>query len=154
MSNPLPVNLTKNNIEGSYNRHYIGHQVANAHLFQCLKINQRRWAHAHAPGLSRAIRNQIATNLALGTFYRVVVVADRQLNYFWQFCVHWTIRQIVQGLIDNAPRLSHLFEPNEIAIVGVAVFSERNVKVHIGISRIGSGLANIPGDSRSTKSWT
>ena len=47
--------IRNNDVERADNGNYIRHQVANAHLFQRLKINERWWTHPHTPGLSRAV---------------------------------------------------------------------------------------------------
>ena len=43
---------------------------------------------------------------------------------------------------------------HQVAIVGVAVLSERNIKIHVGIRRIRSRLANVPGHARTAQRRT
>src|SRR6266436_7614917 len=62
------INLSQNNIQRPNDRHDVRDQMSDAHLFQCLKIDETRRTDAHAPGLLRAVGNQIATNLPLRSF--------------------------------------------------------------------------------------
>src|SRR5678816_599676 len=74
----------------------------------------------------------------------MVVIAYRWLDDLRQLCVDGSIRQVVQRLINDPSRLPHLFESDQVAIVGVAVLSKRNVEIHVGICGIWTRLAHIP----------
>src|ERR1043165_3218968 len=100
--------------------------MTDAHLFQRLQIYERRRTHTNAIRLRGAVGNYVTTDLALRAFDRVVVITCGWLHHFRQLRVDWTIRQLLQRLHDDAARLSHLFEPDEITIVRVAVFTEWN----------------------------
>src|SRR2546425_8216696 len=75
----LPVNLPQYDIQRTNYRHHICHQVANAHLPQGLQVDHRRRSHAYAPWLSCAVGDQIASDLALWPFNRMIVITD------WRF---------------------------------------------------------------------
>src|SRR6266550_3104660 len=62
------VNLAQNDIQGPDDRHDVRDQMPDAHLLQRLQVYEARRAHAHAPGLLRAVGNEIAANLAFRSF--------------------------------------------------------------------------------------
>ena len=57
--------------------------------------------------------------------------------------------QQVQALVHDLHRLAHLFHPDEIAVIAVAVLAQGNVEVEVGIDLVGLGLAQVPGDARA-----
>src|SRR2546429_1774436 len=68
--------------------------MPEAKFFQGLQIHEAWRTHAHAPGLLRAVRNQIATDLAFGSFDRMIVIADRRLDQFRHLRVHRAVGKI------------------------------------------------------------
>ena len=45
--------------------------------------------------------------------------------------IDWAAREVGKNLADDADRLSHFLHTDKVAIVGVAVFSDGNIKVVI-----------------------
>src|SRR5205085_8630225 len=118
-----------------------------AHLPQGLQVDEARRTDAHAVRSARAVRHKITTYLALRPFNRVIVVAHGRLDDLRDFCVDRAVRQLLQSLLDYAPRLPHLFESDEVSVVRVAVLADGNLEVHVGVCRIGPSLAYVPGDA-------
>src|SRR2546423_12509286 len=140
----LSINLTQYNIERSYDSDDVGDQVTNAQFSERLQIYEARWTDAHAPGLLRAVGNQIAANLAFWSFDRVIVITDGRLDELGHFRIHWSVGKLVNRLLNNATGLAHLFHPHQVSIVCVAVFAQRHFKIHVGICSVRPGLANVP----------
>src|SRR4030095_8443747 len=150
----LAIDFSKNYVQSADDCDHIGYQMADAHLLQRLQVDEGRRAYTNTPRLRRAIGNEVTTDLAFWSFDRMIIITHGQLDYLWQFCVDRTIGQFVQSLNDDATRLSHLFQTNEVAVVGVSVVSKGNVKIHIRISSVGPRLSDIPGDTRTAQRGT
>src|SRR2546423_11800525 len=127
----LSINLTQYNIERSYDSDDVGDQVTNAQFSERLQIYEARWTDAHTPRLLRAVGNQIAANLALRSFNRVIVITDGRLNELGHFRIHWSVGKFVNRLLNNMTRLTHLFHPHKLSIVRIAVFAHRHFKIHV-----------------------
>src|ERR1041385_6031649 len=121
--------------------------MSDAKSLQRLQIHEAWGTHAHAPGLLRAVRNQVTTNFALRAFNRMVIVTDGRLDQLRHFRVYRSVRHFLDGLLNDAARLAHLFHAHEVAIVRVTVLAERHFEIRVRISGIRSRLANIPSDA-------
>ena len=84
----------------------------------------------------------------------MIVIAHRRLDDLRDFGVDGSVRHFVQSLLDDAARLSHLFEADEVAIIGVAVLADRNIEIHVGVGSIRTRLAYVPCDARTTQRRT
>src|SRR5688572_8565763 len=99
--------------------------------------------------MRRAIRNQVTPDLAFRSFNRVVIVAHRWLHDLGQLRVYWSIGKLFQSLTDDSTRLSHFFQSHQVTIISVTVLTERDVKIHVGVSSIRARLPHVPRDSRT-----
>src|SRR2546423_10069354 len=147
----LPVNLAEHDVERADDCDHVGDEVADAHLPQGLQVDEARRADAHAVRSARTVRHEVTTNLALRPLNRVVVVARGRLDDLRDFGVDGAVRHLLQSLLDDAPRLSHLFEADEVSIVRVAVLADRNLEVHVGVCGIRPRLAYVPGDAGASE---
>src|SRR5262245_29930064 len=59
--------------------------------------------------------------------------------------------ELLQALLHDPHRLTHLFHADEIAVIAVAVLADGDVEVELVIAFIGLGLAQVPGRSRSSE---
>src|SRR5262249_9082128 len=53
--------------------------------------------------------------------------------------------QLLDALLHDAHGLAHLFHPDQIAVVAVAVLADWNIEIHLGIAFVRLRLAQIPG---------
>src|SRR5438094_1315926 len=74
------INLSQNNIQRPNNRNHVRDQMSEAKFLKRLQVHEARRAHAHPPGLLRAVGNQIAANLAFRSFDRMIVIANGRLD--------------------------------------------------------------------------
>src|SRR5580700_5105379 len=65
--------------------------------------------------------------------------------------IHRAIRQIVDGLLEDAHALPHLLHAYEIAVVAVADTAKGYIEIEILIGTVGMRLADVPIDSRTTE---
>jgi len=59
--------------------------------------------------------------------------------------------QPVHALFDDAVGLTHFFNAHQIAVITVAGFADRNVKVHLVVNLVGLLLAQVPGKTGTAK---
>src|SRR5258708_11030253 len=74
----------------------------------------------------------------------MIDLACRRFHDLGNFRHDRTFGQRIDGLLNNAHRLPHLGHANQVSIVGVAVFSNRNVEVEILVIGVRLRLAQIP----------
>src|SRR5919112_1982065 len=147
----LTVYLSEHDVERADDGDHVGDEVADAHLPQRLEVDEARRADADAVRTARAVRDEVTTDLALRAFDGVVVVARGRLDDLRNLGVDGAVGQLLQGLLDDAARLAHLFEPDEVAVVGVAVLADGDVEVEVGVGRVGPRLAYVPRDARAAQ---
>src|SRR5829696_6842651 len=128
-----------------------GDEVADAHLPQRLEVDEARRADADAVRAARAVRDEVTADLALRALDGVVVVAGRGLDDLRDLGVDGAVGQPLQGLLDDAARLAHLLDSDEVAVVGVAVLADGHVEVEVGVGRVGARLAYVPRDARAAQ---
>ena len=59
----------------------------------------------------------------------------------------WAGGERIDGLLQNLQALSHLLDAYPIAVVAVAVRTERHLEVVLLVARIGKGLADVVVDA-------
>ena len=59
--------------------------------------------------------------------------------------------QSCDDLTDDFDRLAHFLHTNEISVIGITVFSDRDIEIILFVSQVGVVLAQITRDTRSTK---
>src|SRR5829696_8722782 len=113
----LPATSTiyfpEHDVERADDGDHVGDEVADAHLPQRLEVYQARRAHADAVRAARAVRDEVAADLALRPLDRVVVVARGRLDDLRDLGVDRPVGHLSERLLDDAARLAHLFEPDE-----------------------------------------
>ncbi len=57
------------------------------------------------------------------------------------------VAQPVNALSDDAIRLTHLLDTNQVAIVAVAVHADRNIEIHLIVDFVRLLLAQVPLDA-------
>src|SRR5687768_8322891 len=122
----LAVYLPEHDVERADDGDHVGDEVAEAHLPQRLQVDEARRPDADAVRAARAVRDEVAAYLALRPFDGMVVVARGRLDDLRHLGVDRAVGQLLQSLLDDAARLAHLFEPDEVAVeIGRASCRER-----------------------------
>src|SRR5256714_1119397 len=147
----LPIYLAEHDVERADDRDHVGDEVADAHLPQGLQVDEARRPDAHTVRSARAVRHEVTTYLALRPLNRAVVVARGRLDHLRDFGADGAVRQLLQSLLDDAPRLSHLFESDEVSVVRVAVLAHGNLEVHVGVGRVWTAFAYVPRDAGASE---
>src|SRR5215204_4320020 len=147
----LPIYLPEHDVERADDGDHVGDEVADAHLPQRLEVDEARRADADAVRAARAVRDEVTADLALRALDGVVVVAGRGLDDLRDLGVDGAVGQPLQGLLDDAARLAHLLDSDEVAVVGVAVLADGHVEVEVGVGRVGARLAYVPRDARAAQ---
>src|SRR5829696_303536 len=151
----LPATSTiyfpEHDVERADDGDHVGDEVADAHLPQRLEVDEARRADADAVRAARAVRDEVTADLALRAFDGVVVVARGRLDDLRDLGVDGAVGQLLQGLLDDAARLAHLFEADEVAVVRVAVLADGHVEVEVGVGRVRAALADVPRDARAAQ---
>src|SRR5207342_3012438 len=66
---------------------------------------------------------------------------------------HWALAsrraQLFATLLHDIGRLPHLFHANQITVEAVAVLSNRNIEIELGIAFVRLRLAKVPGRARA-----
>src|SRR5688572_2644794 len=62
------VYFPQHDVDGAEDDDGVGDGVAEAHLLEEGEIDQRGWADAVAPGVGRAVANEVETEFTLGAF--------------------------------------------------------------------------------------
>src|SRR5437763_547699 len=78
---------------------------------------------------------------------RVVVVARGRFDDLRDFGVDGAVRHLLQSLLDDAARLPHLFEADEVAVVRVAVLADGHVEVEVCVGGVRAAFAYVPCDA-------
>ena len=86
--------------------------------------------------------------ISLGRLDRVVGLAGRRLDQSRHLADDRPLGQPVERLTDDADGLTELLEADEIAIVGVAGRSDRDVELEVGVGGVGFVLADVARDAR------
>ena len=60
-------------------------------------------------------------------------------------------RHLVQALVDDTKGLTEFFHAAEVAVITVAVHTDRNVEFYLVVSIVGLGLSDVPRDARTSK---
>src|SRR6266480_4243872 len=158
------VDLPENDVLGPDDRHDIGEHVAPGHLVQRGKVRKTRSPDLHAPGLIRAVGNEVDAEFPLGRLDRGVGFAGRHVealaeelevvDQLLHVAFHFDARrgrhlvvvgnhrpgglaQPVDALPDDAVRLAHLFDAYQISVVAVAVHAYRDVEIDLIVDRVG-----------------
>src|SRR5205807_6780301 len=84
-------------------------------------------------------------------FHRALHFAARRWRYLAVVDFDRSLRHCSDSLLDDANRLPHFLDPNEIPIVGIPVAPDRNIKFHLVVSIIWLGPAEIPGHVRASQ---
>src|SRR3954468_25029589 len=81
----------------------------------------------------------------------MVVLARGRLDDLRNLRVDGAVRHPLPSLLHDSARLSHLFEADEVSVVRVAVLADGHVEVHVGVGRVRTALAYVPGDARASQ---
>src|SRR5450759_2425728 len=175
------IDLPENNLDGADDRHHIREHVAARQLVHGGKMSEARGADFHPVGLVGAVGDEIDPELALGVLHRDVRLARRYVHALGEqlevvdqllhvglhrdargWCDLVVVRdhrpripaQPVHTLPDDAVRLPHLLDANQVPVVAVAVHSNRDVELEPVIHLVGLFLAQIPFDARAAQHRT
>src|SRR6266849_7336324 len=152
---PSPVYLAENDVLRADDRHDVGEHVALRHLVERGEVRKTRSPDLHAPGLVRAVGNEVNAELPLGGLDRGIGFAGRHVealaedlevvDQLLHVALHLDARrgrhlvvvgnhrprvlaQPVDALPDDAVRLAHLLDAHQISVVAIAVHAHRNVE--------------------------
>src|SRR5450830_11983 len=177
----LSINLTKHNILSTDDGYSISNHVTLSHFIQTLQMRITWRTDLQTIWLIRAIRHQINTKFTLRMFNGRICFASWNMETFreqfevmdqlfhirlhvhavWRchFVIirnHRTliISQPLNALFDNAVGLTHFFNTNEIAIVAIAINTNRNVKIEQVVDFVWLFFTQIPLDTRTTQHRT
>ena len=147
--------------------------MAAAHEIHRLQMRKARRLDPATIGLVGPVRDQIHAKFTLGCFDSGINLARRHLVSLgielemMDQCFHRALHlaalrrhdlavfrgnsalpcrftQLRQALAHDFDRLPHLFHANAITVIIVAVFTHRNVEIHLFIKLIRLRLAQIP----------
>src|SRR6202023_3837752 len=164
------VDLAEYDVHRADDCHDIGEHMAPAHEIGRLQKGKARRSYLAAIGPVGAVRNQIYPEFALWrldrgvgfarwdviafgvelevmdeSFHRMFHLGPRRRRHLAVVDLARPGRHLRERLPDDAPRLAHLLDPDEITIVGIAVAPDWNVELHLVIGVIGLRAAEIPG---------
>src|SRR6185295_4088999 len=166
-----PVDLTEDDVLRPDDRNRVGEHVAARHLVERREVRESGGADLEAVGLVRAVGHEVDAELALGVLDRCVDLAFGHVHALGDelevvdellhALLHLQARgrgdlvvvghhragvgaQPVDALPYDAVRLAHLLDAHQVAVVAVAVFSDRDVELHAVVDLVGLLLAQVP----------
>src|SRR6266404_3109667 len=174
-----PIDLSEHDIERAENGGNVGQEVAPTDEIHRLQVGKTRRADLAFVGLIGAVGDQIDAELSLRRLNRGVNLAGRNVEALgvklemvdqrFHRTLHFTTARrenlvilhrdgplaighakLRNALLHDAHGLAHLFHPNAVTVVAVAVFADRNVEIHLGIAFVGLRLTEIPSSARAT----
>src|SRR5690349_9871181 len=128
--------------------------MAANHFVQSLKIDERRRPDSYAIGLRGAIADDVVAKNAFRAFYGVIDLPGRRLQNFADTSHDGPGGNIFDGLETNKARLPHLFNAHHVAIIGVSICADGNLKFVLVVGRVWRGLAQIPFHAAGAKHRT
>src|ERR1039458_5376574 len=154
------VHLTEHNVHAAENNHGVGNPVAKAHVFENRQVDENRGAHAVAVRMRRAVADDVKTKFALRRFDAAIDFAGLRTEAA-QFRLRIHDRSggnVAQRLLQNFDALAHFQNAHHVAVVNVAVFADRHLKIEPAVNAVFVHLAQIvihaggakhrPGDGR------
>src|SRR6267378_5021260 len=176
-----PVDLSKDDVLGADDRHRVGDHVAARHLVERGEVGEAGRTDLQPVRLVRAVRDQVDAELAFGGLHRSVdlpfgnmhalgdelEVVDQLLHALLHLEARrrrdlvvvdhhraGVLAQPVDALPHDAVRLAHLLDAHQVAVVAVAVASDRDVELHAVVDLVGLLFPQIPGDTRAAQHRT
>src|SRR5262249_20479679 len=168
----LSVNFPKHDVDRSEHGRYVGEHMAAAQEVHGLKMHEARRPDLATIGSVRSVGHEIDPELTLGRLDRCINLAlghviafgiqlemmDQSFHRAFHYRAlrrhHLVVLngdraelggQPLATLLHDAYRLAHLLHAHEVAVVAVAVLTDRNVEFELGVALVRLRLAEIPG---------
>ena len=151
-----------------------------AQVIHGLKVQKARRPYLAAIGFIRTICHQIHPKLTLWRFNRRIdfalghmealgvkfEVMNQSFHRLFHLAAFWRghfstrhdiarfLAQFANRLFDNRNGLAHFFHAAQIAVITVAIFTNRNVKLKLVIAFIGLRATQIPSQARAAHHYT
>src|SRR5581483_11025280 len=164
------------NVDAANDRHQVGDHGVAAQFAERTQVDKRWRAEVHAVRAVAAVAGQVAAEFSAWAFHPDIYLAlwhfeafrpqlemvDDGLHATAQFGARRRhelaivgaerpFRQALDTLLDDAHALVHLLHPAHKAIIHVAVFAQRHVKLVIFVAGVGHRLADVPVDARAAQ---
>ena len=118
-------------------------------------MDERGRAHMTAIWIRGAVAYDVETDLTLRPLdAEVDLTILRRLEHSRLLGHDRPFGKLVDALLDDPPRLSHLRHAYQVSIVGIAVLSQRHVEFDFVVSLVRAGLTQIPIDATPAQHWT
>ena len=129
--------------------------MAETHVFENREINKTRRTHAVAIRIRAAIADQVKSELAFGRFNAAVRFAYRRAK---RADLHFRIKDrtglnLSERLFQNFDAFTHFERAHHQAIVGVAMFAQRNAELETRIKSVAIHFANVIVHAAGAQHW-
>src|SRR5215469_9754006 len=82
-------------------------------------------------------------------FHGALHFASRRGRNLTIIDLHRSLRHLGDRLLDDAYRLTHFLDPDEISVVGIAITSNGDIELDLVVGIVRLRSAEVPGDVRA-----
>src|SRR5204862_6275206 len=150
------VHLPEHDVDAAENYDHVGDRMADAHIFENRQVDEAGRTHAIAVRVRRAVANYIKAEFTLGRFDAAVGFADLrpEVAKLGLGINDRPFGNVFERLLQNFQRFAHFQNTDHVAVVNVAVLTDRHAKFEAVIDAVFLHFADIVVHAAGTQHGT